>query len=104
MIEPVENVDFCRVNQMRYEVHVEGNYFIRADEECGDFAVDPSKINLCKPIVVGTEILRTVERRMDDPTMMFDRDAWMAEHNPRPGDRERPGSETTLAAFAEVAA
>jgi len=101
MIEPVEGVDFCRINQVRYELHVEVNYFIMADEDCGDFAVDPSKINLGEPIVVGKEILRTVERRIDDPTKAFDRDAWMAEHNPRPGDRERPDCEATLAAFAE---
>ena len=82
MIEPVENVDFFSINRVRYELHVEGSCFITADEECDDFGIDAHRIDLSEPMIVGETVLGSVERRIDDPTKPFDREAWMAQHNP----------------------
>ena len=98
MIEPVEDVDFFVIKRVRYELHVDGTYFITADEECDDFEIDAHRIDLSEPMVVGKTVLGSVERRIDDPLKPFDREAWMTAHNPemRTGDRERPKNETTL--------
>jgi len=81
MIEPVEDVDFFRIKRVRYELHVEGSVFITADEERDDFEIDAHRFDLCEPMVVGQTVLGSVERRIDDPTKPFDREAWMAQHN-----------------------
>ena len=81
MIEPVEDVDFFRIKRVRYELHVEGSYFVTADEECDDFDVDAHRVDLGEPTIVGETVLNSVERRIDDPTKPFDRVGWMAQHN-----------------------
>ena len=101
MIEPVEDVDFFVIKRVRYELHVDGTYFITADEECDDFEIEAHRIDLSEPMVVGQTVMGNVERRIDDPTKPFDRVAWVVAHNPEmhSGDLERPKSETKLNQF-----
>ncbi|MHC1599450.1 MAG: hypothetical protein ACXQS5_01315 [Candidatus Methanospirareceae archaeon] len=76
MAEPVEDVDYFVIKRVRYELHVEGTFFITADEECDDFEVDAAKVDLSEPIIVGTTVVGSEERRIDDPTKPFDRAGW----------------------------
>lgn len=87
MIKPVEGTDFFRINQVRYELHVEGTIFITADEECDDFDIDSHRVALGEPMIVGQTVLHSVERRIDDPTKPFDRIEWMVRHNKQTFDR-----------------
>lgn len=76
MSEPVEDVDYFVIKRVRYELHVEGTFFMIADEECDDFEVDAAKIDLSEPIIVGETVVGSEERRIDDPTKPFDRKGW----------------------------
>ena len=75
--EPIEDRDYFVIKQLRYELYVEGTIFITADEECDDFNIDAARIDLSAPMVVGTTMIGSEERRIDDPTKPFDRKAWM---------------------------
>lgn len=103
--EPIEDVDFFKIKRVRYELHVEGTFFITADEECDDFEADAARIDLSEPMVTGTTVVGCEERRMDDPTKPFDRDAWTLAKRIELGDKVRPyekprsANETTLEAF-----
>lgn len=101
MIQPVEDIDFFRIKRVRYELYVEGSYAVIADEECDDFEIDPNKIELGEPMVVGKTVVGSFMRRIDDPTKAFDHTAWMVEHNPEmhAGEQERPNNETKLEEF-----
>ena len=74
MSEPVEDVDYFLINRVRYELYVEGTFFITEDEECDDFEVDAARIDLSAPMIVGTTVVGSEERRIDDPTR------WPEEH------------------------
>lgn len=76
MSEPVEDVDYFVIKRVRYELHVEGTFFITADEECDDFEVDMAKVDLSEAIIVGETVVGSEERRIDDPTKPFDRAGW----------------------------
>lgn len=76
MSEPVENVDYFVIKRVRYELHVEGTFFITADEECNDFNIDPAKMDLSEPVIIGEIVIGREERRIDDPTQPFDRAGW----------------------------
>jgi len=103
--EPVEGIDYVTIKRVRYELHVEGVCFVTADEACNDFDIDPAKIDLSEPMIADMIIVGSEERRIDDPSKPFDREAWMRCASPlRPWDKERPKNETTLEAFAEVEA
>ena len=103
--EPAEDVDFFVIERIRYELYVEGTIFMTADEECDNFEIDPAKIDLSTPMVVGKTVVGSEERRIDDPTKPFDRKAWMLAKRielgeyVRPHEKERPRDETTLGAF-----
>lgn len=100
--EPVVDTDFFIIKRIRYELHVEGTMFMTADEECDDFDIDPAKIDLSTPMVVGKTVVGSEERRIDDPTKPFDRAAWVLAKRielgdaVRPHEKERHRDETTL--------
>ena len=72
---------------------------------CDDFEADAARIDLSEPMVTGTTVVGCEERRMDDPTKPFDRDAWTLAKRIELGDKVRPyekprsANETTLEAF-----
>ena len=74
--EPVEDVDYFVIKRVRYELHVEGTFFITADEECDDFEVDAARIDFSAPIIIGETVVGSEERRIDDPTKLFYRKGW----------------------------
>lgn len=105
--EPIKDVDYFVIKQLRYELYVEGTTFITADEECDDFKVDAARIDLSTPTVVSTTMVSSEERCIDDPTKTFDRKAWMVAKRielgeyVRPCEKSRPDCETTLADFPD---
>jgi len=76
MSEPIENVDYFVIKRVRYELYVEGTFFVTADEECDDFNIDAHRIDLGEPTIVGQTVLKSVERCIDEPTQPFDRAGW----------------------------
>jgi|GEM_PF-4637463 len=74
--EPIEGLDYFEIKRVRYELHVEGTYFMTADEECDDFDADAARIDLSEPMIVGTTVVGSEERRIDDPLKPFDRAGW----------------------------
>lgn len=76
MAEPVEDVDYFVIKRVRYELYVEGTFFITADEECDEFEVCAERIDLSAPIIVGETVVGSEERCIDDPTKPFDRKGW----------------------------
>lgn len=106
--EPREDVDYFSMDRIKYRLLVGSYVYVEEDEEFDDWLsiINPAGTkdkqgSIDDIMVIEKTVLRSEERRIDDPTKPFDREAWVQAKREELGIKEngRPKTELTLGNF-----
>jgi len=106
--KPREDVDYFSINRIKYRLLVSSYVYVEEDEEFDDWLsiINPAgtkdkKGEIDDILVIEKTVLRSEERRIDDPAQPFDRDAWVQAKRDELGLKEngRPKTEKTIEDF-----
>lgn len=103
--KPIEDVDFFTIKRIKYRLLISSYITVEKDEEFDDWMdiINPAGTkdktgSIDDILVISKTIVRSEDRRIDDPTKPFDLADWLREkHNL--GANGRPLTEKTIGDF-----